>query len=404
MAAMAVDDTQFIFRGNYISDGVFHHDGVLAWRSERIEYAGPSEGFTAAIDAVELDTEPGAIAVPGLIDIHTHGAFGGDFPSADEESAYKALSFMHSHGATTVLASLVTASPEMLEKGVELFAGFAERGLIAGIHLEGPFLSHARCGAQNPLYLLNPDLELTSRLLELGRGTIVSMTYAPELPNSEALVELLCSHGVIPSLGHTDSDFATASAALSYARSALEGAGFDGNTTRPSVTHLFNGMPPMHHRSPGPVAASLKAAAENNAVAELVADNTHLAPETVLTVFTLLGRENIALITDSMAAAGLADGEYELGPSPVRVENSVARLVATGSIAGGTATLMDVVRRTHHAGIALEDAVYSATSTPAKLLGLADEVGALRAGLRADVVIMNSDLSTSAVFRLGKKL
>ena len=184
----------------------------------------------------------------------------------------------------------------------------------------------------------------------------------------------------------------------------MESTGFDGYSGRPTVTHLFNGMPPLHHRSPGPVAACLRIAKAGNAVVELIADNAHLDPQTVLTVFDLVGSDNISLVTDSMAATGLPDGPYHLGPSAVTVRDGIATLDRTGSLAGGTAVLLDVVRRTVAAGVSLEDAVASATAVPANVLGLADELGSLRLGLRADALVVTADLRLLAVMREGSWL
>jgi len=382
--------------------------GLLAVEGGRIAYAGRADHFDepgfgpADVDPANVITLPdGHRIIPGLVDVHNHGGNGGDFPSGDEASARTAVEFLHRSGTTTLLASMVTAAPEDLLKGIGVFAKMASEGLLAGIHLEGPFLSHARCGAQNPAFLLKPDLELTAALIEAGQGAIATMTYAPELEGAAELVDLLTAHGITPSLGHTDCDTATAAESLAQARDGLDSAGFDGVSGRPTVTHLFNGMPPMHHRSPGPVAACLRAARAGDAAVELVADNTHLAPETVATVFALVGAANIVLVTDSMAAAGLADGQYMLGPSPVTVKDGVATLDATGSIAGGTATLLDVVRRTVNAGVALDEALQSATSVPAEVLGLTDEVGSLRRGLRADAVVVDGGLELQRVMRAG---
>lgn len=400
-----------VLKGSLVTDGGMVDDGVLVTDGDRILYAGDTAGLDGAgIDgavlasAEVLDLPAGHAILPGLVDVHNHGGAGGDFPGGNEASARTAIDFLHRSGTTTLLASMVTASPEDLIKGVELYADLSDEGLLAGIHLEGPFLSHDRCGAQNPAFLLEPDLDLAERLIEAGRGRIATMTYAPELEGAAALVDLLTAHGVTPSLGHTDCDTATAAASLSQAREGLDSAGFDGTSGRPTVTHLFNGMPPMHHRSPGPIAACLRAAKAGNAAVELIADGTHLDPQTVQTVFALVGSANILLVTDSMAAAGLRDGQYMLGPSPVTVTNGVATLDATGSIAGGTATLLDVVRRTVSAGITLADAIASATSVPAAVLGLSDEVGSLRRGLRADAVVVDGNLVATHVLRAGSWL
>lgn len=400
-----------LIHGALATDQGIIEGGLLAIDGDRIVYSGRADHFeesgfdTAALEASNVVSVPaGSYILPGLIDIHNHGGNGGDFPSGEEASARKAVEFLHRAGTTTLLASMVTASPADLEAGIKLYADMTDEGLLAGIHLEGPFLSHARCGAQNPDFLLEPDLELMGSLIEAGRGRIVTMTYAPELPGSAEMVDLLTAHGITPSVGHTDADASTTATSLELAYEGLESTGFDGNAGRPTVTHMFNGMPPMHHRSPGPLAACLTAAKAGTAAVELVADNTHLAPETVKMVFDLVGSENVLLVTDSMAAAGLADGQYMLGPSPVTVTNGVATLDSTGSIAGGTATLLDVLRRTVGAGVPLADALRSATEVPAAVLGLTDEVGALRRGLRADAIIVNAELELQHVLRAGEWL
>ena len=405
---MTTPDTplaRLVARGRLLSDGDAVDDGLVAVEGDRIAYAGPAEEFDAeAFGGTELPLPEGALIFPGLVDLHCHGAVGGDFPSAEEDSARRAIDFLHRSGTTTLLASLVTAAPDDLLRGVRLFAQLDAEGLVGGIHLEGPFLAEARCGAQNPAFLLDPDLGLAEELIEAAEGKLATMTYAPELPGAAELVDLLTAHGVTPSLGHTDCDDETAAASLDQALDELTSAGFDGEETVPTVTHLFNGMPPLHHRSPGPVAACLRAAADGRAVVELVADGVHLDPATVRTVFALVGDANIALVTDSMAAAGLSDGHYMLGPSPVTVRDGVATLDATGSIAGGTATLLDVVRRTAQAGVPLEAAVRAATAVPAAVLGRSDEFGSLRRGLRADLVATDAGLGLAAVVRAGQVL
>lgn len=414
-------DRLLIF-GTIVSDGAITEHGLLAVDGDRIVYAGPehgfgtdgvnADGFSAAgfsagrdfAGATRLELPAGSLVLPGLVDVHCHGAHGGDFPGADEASSRRAIDFLHRSGTTTLLASLVTAPREELLRGVRLHAGLCGEGLLAGIHLEGPFLSASRCGAQDPAFLCDPDPELLDELVEAGQGKIATMSYAPELPGAAALVELMALHGVTPSLGHTDCDDATASASLAAARVALESAGFDGVSALPTVTHLFNGMPPLHHRAPGAAAACLRRAQAGGAVLELIADGTHLDPAMVATVFQLVGAANIALATDSMAAAGLPDGSYLLGASPVTVSGGVATLDATGALAGGTATMLQVLRCTVASGVDLTDAVLSATAVPAAVLGLADEIGSLRRGLRADVVVVNAQLALSRVMRGGEWL
>ena len=203
----------------------------------------------------------------------------------------------------------------------------------------------------------------------------------------------------MPAVGHTDADAATTAAALTYAAELL------GDRRRAVVTHLFNAMPAMHHREPGPVAASLAAAARREAVVELIADGVHLADATVAMVLDVLGPESVALVSDAMAATGMPEGRYRIGDLDAVVSAGTARLVDGGAIDGSVSTLLDTVRRcVQHVGAPLPAAVRAASGTPAAVLSLDDEVGALRPGLRADVVAVDRGLRPVAVWRAGHRL
>jgi N-acetylglucosamine-6-phosphate deacetylase len=399
----------YLLRGDLLTDGTATPDSVVAVTGGRIAYAGPVSGFDAKQfpGAEEVPLPPGTSLLPGLIDLHCHGAAGGGFPGGDDRSCREAVDFLHRSGTTSLLASLVTASEDELLSSLGVLKVLASEGLIAGVHSEGPFLSRARCGAQNPLWLRDPDPVLLRDMLAAAGGTLQTMTYAPELPDAGELLRILTEHGVTPSLGHTDADARLAAASLAEAAdlmgSAAAGGGF-GAHARPTVTHLFNGMPPLHHRSPGPVAACLRLAAAGTVVVELVADGVHLDPATVRMVFDLVGAAGIALVTDSMAATGLPDGDYELGPSEVVVHDGVATLRSNGALAGGTATLLEVVRTTIAAGVSPADAVMAATLVPARVLGLEAEVGGLRAGMRADIVAVDPSFTLVRVLRDGQIL
>ncbi|WP_372699501.1 N-acetylglucosamine-6-phosphate deacetylase [Arthrobacter sp. JSM 101049] len=401
------EPTRLYLSGRAVTSGTTIDEAVLAFEGDRIAFIGTQDEFAAWPDAgaySEVRIPNGATLLPGLVDVHCHGAAGADFPSADGEAAERAIRYLHASGTTTLLASLVTADRQEMLRAAEVLAPLAERELLAGIHAEGPFLSSARCGAQDPAFLTSPDPDFVDELVASARGQLRTMTYAPELAGSDALVEQLVSHGVLPSVGHTDADAETVTASIEVAVEELSSAGFDGYTERATVTHLFNGMPPLHHRSPGPVAACLQAAAQGQAVLEIIADGVHVDPATVRMLFALLGPEAIVLVTDSMAATGLADGEYALGPQQVVVSDGAARLADGGSLAGGIATLLDVVRHTVESGVPLEQAVLSATSVPAELVGLADEVGALRVGFSADALVVDRHLRLVSVFRDGLQL
>ncbi|MFB0833432.1 N-acetylglucosamine-6-phosphate deacetylase [Arthrobacter halodurans] len=374
---------------------------MLAVEGGRIRHAGPRDGFDPAGWPAPHVLEPGQVLVPGLVDAHCHGGFGADFPSSGEAPVRTALDLLHRHGTTTTVASLVTASEEDLLRAVSLFGSLATEGLVAGIHLEGPFLSHIRCGAQDPQWLRKPDLPLTEELIRVSRGTIRVMSYAPELPGSRELVEFLTAHAVVPSIGHTDADAPTTEMALATARDLLRSGPGRNRDLLPTVTHLFNAMPAIHHRNPGPALASLRLAARGEAIVELIADGTHVDPYMVAAVFELVGADNIALVTDSMAAAGLPDGTYRLGPAEVRVTGAEATLKTTGAIAGGTATMVRVLKEAVEAGVRFGDALRSATVVPARVLGLTGHVGRLAPGLDADAVVLGSDLQVARVMRKG---
>jgi N-acetylglucosamine-6-phosphate deacetylase len=377
-----------------IADGaVLSEEGVITWVGPARE--APRAGIEAALD----EPAPDRFVLPGLVDLHDHGGGGASFPDATTtEEVRTAVGEHRGHGTTHLLASLVTASPETLRERVALLADAADAGLVAGIHLEGPFLSTARCGAQDPDLIIDGDPGLTRELLELGRGHVVTMTVAPETPGllePDGVLAALVEGGALPSWGHTDADATTMRTAVDAGVAALAAHGERARSRRATVTHLCNGMRPMHHRDPGPVPTALAAAATGEVVVELVADGTHLAPELVREIFQMVGARNIALVTDAMAAAGMPDGVYQLGTQRVSVADGVARLAEGGSIAGGTAHLLDVVRCTVQAGVPLHEAVLSASLVPAEVIGhgeLGRAFGAIRVGYEAQLVVTDRAL------------
>lgn len=392
----------YVLRGTVITDGSVRTDNVVAVRGDRIVYAGPSNSYDAGQfkDASEFTVPDGGAILPGLVDVHCHGAAGAEFPTGNTDTSRTAVDFLHDSGTTTLLASLVTASESDLIRAIQALKPLVAEGLVAGLHLEGPFLSRTRCGAQNPIWLKDPDLEMLNALLQSAEGTVKTMTYAPELSGVDELLEILIDHGVTPSLGHTDCSAEVAARSLLTAETAMKRARPTG-LARPTVTHLFNGMAPMHHRLLGPAGACLRVANEGRAAVELIADGVHLDAQTVLMTFGLVGAENILLVTDSMAATGLADGNYDLGPSQVSVRQGIARLRDGGSLAGGTATLLDVVRQTIAAGVAPGDAVLAATAVPARVLGASAHIGSVQRGMKADLVVVDADFRPHAVMRSG---
>jgi len=376
-------------------------DGVVVVEGSRVLWAGPAASVPEPVRGGEVPAgwTTGRTILPGLVDTHCHGGGGGEF-GIDVDGARLAAAHHHRSGSTTVVGSLVSNTPARLLAGVRTCLGLVLDGDLAGLHLEGPFLSTARCGAQNPTVLTDADPALVEALVEAAsdagaHGAILQMTYAPERPGGERLPRLLAGLGIVPALGHTDCDVDTAVASLRLGREVAPHGG------RPLVTHVFNGMPPLHHRQPGPVAACLERAAAGDAVLEVIGDGVHLAAGTVRMLFEVVGPDGVDLVTDAMAASGMPDGHYTLGGQDVVVATGTARLAEGGSIAGGVATLLDVVRWcVQEAGVSLVDAVRAATTTPARTLGL-EGVGRLAPGTHADLLVTDAGLGLLDVMRRG---
>lgn len=398
-----------VLRGRVVAPGRVIEDGVVVVDGERLAWVGAAADAPTGVVVPPAEADPRTY-LPGLVDIHCHGGGGESFPdSPDVATARRAAAEHLRHGTTSLVASLVTADEATLLARTATLAELADAGDLAGIHLEGPYLSPARCGAQDPAYMTDGRPDAVRRIAEAGRGWFATMTVAPDVAGVTGpggVAEALVAAGALPSFGHTDATEEVMAEALAQARAHMR-ASTGARSTRPTVTHLFNGMAPWHHRIPGPVPAALAAAARGDAVVELVADGVHMAPGTIRAVFSLVGAANVALVTDAMAAAGMPDGRYVLGPADVVVRDGVARLAPepgapfeSGAIAGGTAHLLDVLRTTVAAGVDLVDAVTAATATPAAVLGRTD-VGALAPGLRADVLEVDGDMRPLRVMRAG---
>lgn len=396
-------------RGRVVSPQGVVDDGVVVIDGETIAFVGTSAdarsaGFEAAVD-VAPEPAPGAIVTPGLVDVHCHGGGGASFPdSEDAATAQLAIDEQRRFGTTSLVASLVTASPETLRQRTGVLTELAEAGELVGIHLEGPFLSVNRCGAQDPALIQKPDPALVREIAEIAKGHFVTMTVAAEAPGMlgpEGVGATLIECGALPSYGHTDSADGETRVGLEEAFAKLSDG--KGRSARPTVTHLFNGMRPLQHREAGPIPECLAAARKGEAVVEMVADGTHVHPSLVREVFEMVGSQNVALVTDAMAAAGMPDGAYRLGSLDVTVTDGVARLTHGGSIAGGTAHLSDIVRTTVAGGVPLVDVIAAASSTPATILGRTD-IGSLTAGGRADVVVFDADLYVHEVIRSGQRV
>ncbi|GAA1980919.1 N-acetylglucosamine-6-phosphate deacetylase [Kitasatospora viridis] len=334
----------------------------------------------------ELDLT-GCTVVPGFVDLHVHGGGGASYASGVAEEALTAARTHLEHGTTTTMASTVTAEIDEVCRQAAVLSELVEDGVLAGVHFEGPFISPGRCGAHRPDLLRDPDPALVRKLVDAARGTAKMVTLAPELPGGLESVRLLADLGVVAAVGHTDSDYAKTLEAIEAGATV--------------ATHLFNAMPGIQHRAPGPIIALLE---DERVTVELINDGTHLHPSVLDLAYGTAGADRVALITDAMGAAGMGDGLYPLGPLQVRVENGVARLVEGGSIAGSTLTLDVAFQRSVLInGLTLEQTVRSISGRPAELLGLADTVGSLEVGKNADLVVLDSDtFELVAVVRRGE--
>lgn len=379
-------------RGSIVlPDGILQ-DGTVEWEGNRFTRVARSSGPGERLEGYIL---------PGLVDIHCHGGGGVSFPDATREDEVRTAVMEHRRAGTTGLgAASSTMDLERMEFVLELLSLACDDDLVEAVEIEGPFLSRERCGSQNPLYLLAPDVEVADRLIEAAGGHAWGMTIAPELEGAEELVRHLAARGVVPTWGHTNSDDETARRLNEVAVEALRASGASPTSYRPVANHLFNAMRELAHRAPGPAAEYLAAAHRGDAVVELIGDGIHVAINLVRTTAELIGPDAMVLVTDSMAAAGMPDGTYELSGLLVHVTNGVARLRG-GNLAGGTSHLIDVVRTTVRAGVPLHEAVRMASMTPANVIGRTD-LGRIEVGCRADLVWVDEDLNVREVIRAGE--
>ncbi|WP_435862256.1 N-acetylglucosamine-6-phosphate deacetylase [Streptomyces phaeochromogenes] len=342
--------------------------------------AGSAPDNTPRIDLT------GHWVVPGFVDMHNHGGGGASFTSGTVEEILKGIHTHRLHGTTTLVASTVTGDMDGLAHRAGLLSELAEQGDLAGIHFEGPFISPCRKGAHSEELLRDPDPAEVRKLIDAARGRASMVTLATELPGGIDSVRLLAEHGVIAAIGHTDATYEQTVEAI------------DAGAT--VATHLFNAMPTLGHRSPGPIAALLE---DERITVELINDGVHLHPASLQLAFHHAGGDRVAFITDAMDAAGFGDGRYMLGPLEVEVSEGVARLVEGGSIAGSTLTLDRAFKRAVTVDrLPIEDVVSAIAANPARSLGLYDRVGSLEPGKDADLVVLDADFELKGVMRRGE--
>ena len=329
----------------------------------------------------DLDAQ-GCYVVPGLVDIHTHGAMGEDFSDGRRPGLQPLADYYAAHGITSYLATTMTLKEETLTPAMHAIRDFRPAGgaKCAGVHLEGPFLSYAKRGAQAAENLHKPDAGLFHRLNEASGGQVKLVTVACEEEGALPFIREI-SQVCTVSLGHTTADYDTAM------------AGFAAGASH--ATHLYNGMPSFLHRAPGVIGAAFDAEAS----VELICDGLHIHPAAIRATYQLFG-DKLNLISDSLRCAGMPDGNYELGGQPIVVKDHKATLL-DGTLAGSSISLLDAVRNVTRFGLPLAEAVYAASTAPALAVGL--NAGTIQAGRAADLLVLDSDLALKAVFVDGKE-
>lgn len=338
-------------------------------------------GATDALDA------SGCYVIPGLIDVHFHGAMGHDFCDASDEGISAIAAYEASRGVTSICPTTMTLPEERLAPIVASVAAHeaaaGEAGIV-GINMEGPYIAPDKVGAQNPAYVRSASIEEFGRLQHQAKGLIKLVDVAPEQPGNLEFIRQM-SHDVRVSVAHTCTGYDDACAA------------FDAGARH--MTHLFNAMPALRHREPGPIAAG---AERNDVTAEIIADGVHIHPAMVRLAFALFGDDRMILISDSLRACGLGDGEYELGGQQFFVKGNRAT-IANGSLAGSVSDVMACMRTAVRTmGIPLTSAVKAATVNPARALGLDGKLGAIAPGYQADAVVLDRDLNIKHVVLRGK--
>lgn len=346
------------------------------------------------IDEEYIDAE-NLYAIPGLTDVHFHGCIGYDFCDGTPEAIKAIAEYEAKCGITSIAPATMTLATKELTKIFKNAASYNKEchndtvntstASLVGINMEGPYLSHSKKGAQNEAYLIPPNLEHFRMMQAVAEGLIKLVDIAPEEKGAIDFIKVV-SEEVVVSIAHTTANYEKAAEAFEAGAK--------------NVTHLYNAMPTFSHREPGVVGAAFDA---SHVKVELICDGVHIAPSVVRATFKMFGDDRIILISDSMMATGLGNGEYTLGGQKVFVNGNRATL-ADGTIAGSTTNLMDCMKTAVSMGISLESAVKCAAVNPAKQIGIYNQYGSITPGKYANIVLLNKDLSIHKVIIKGKIL
>ncbi len=367
----------------FCKDGIFKM-GCLTYENDtikKIEYC-PYKDSQHELKKDVLDAK-GMYVIPGLVDIHLHGANGYDICDANEKAMEEMIRYQLQHGITSLVPATMTLPETRLKEICKIASRFKDKSQICGITMEGPFISKEKKGAQNEDYVRKPEVAFFKRLSTMKPGLIKQITIAPEVEGAYDFVSEV-SKDVVVSLAHTTADYEIAKIAFEYGAN--------------HVTHLYNAMKPFSHKEPGVIGAAFD---NKNVFVELICDGIHVNESVVRATFQLFGATRICMISDSMRATGMPDGVYELGGQNVYVEGKKA-ILEDGTLAGSVSNLYDCMRTAAtKMQIPLEDVVLSCTQTPAYSLGLEKECGILEEGRKADFLIMDKELNLKYVFKNG---
>ncbi|MGQ7279012.1 N-acetylglucosamine-6-phosphate deacetylase [Brevibacillus thermoruber] len=380
----------FALRGTVVTGGTCLEDGLVVVDGGTIAYAGAAAGYAGPLpERVEM-VKDGWIC-PGFVDIHMHGIAGCDTMDGTPESLQTISRALARFGVTSFLATTMTASYAELEKAIRNIAEVSRAGTegaaVAGIHLEGPWINPRYKGAQNEAHIVAPKLAEVRRLYELAGGLLKVVTIAPEQPEALEAIRWLKEQGVIVSAGHTGATFAQAQHAVECGVQHF--------------THCFNAMTGLHHREPGVVGAAM---VHEQLSTELIADGEHVHPAVMRILYRLKSAGRLALVSDSMRAAALGDGVYDLGGQEVHVRGTQAKL-ANGTLAGSILTLNRAVQNmVTLCGVPLPEAVAMASQTPAEIVGLGGQKGRLEAGYDADITVLNPSYGVEATYVAGRRV
>lgn len=366
----------------FTQDNRFVRGDVIVRDGRFVHATGEQPADEEVVDARNL------MMIPGLVDIHFHGCKGADMCDGTKEALDVIMDYEASVGVTSVCPATMTIPRDELLAVMKNAGAYSYHGgaHLVGINMEGPFISPSKKGAQAAENIMHCDYEYFCQLQEAAGGLIKLVDIAPEEPGAMEFIDEVKGK-VVVSLAHTASDYDTAREAIEHGAS--------------HATHLYNAMPPMNHRNPGVIGA-VRDSSECHV--ELICDGVHIHPSVIRATYAMFGAERIILISDSMRATGLEDGEYTLGGQPVKVRGNLATL-HDGTIAGSATNLMDCLRFVvREAGIPLETAVMCATANPAREIGIFDEVGSITSGKRADFILLNQNLEIVRVYIDGKEL